>query len=612
MYNKFKYLLIGSPLPTGEMGHRRLNKIRALATFSPDALSSIAYANQEIYLGMVIAGSAGLLLSWPIGLAITALLVIVALSYYQTIHGYPSGGGSYIVARQNLGTTVGLLAAAALLIDYLLTAAVSLTAGVEAIASAFPVLWPHRVSVALVFLLVITLANLRGLRESGTLMSIPVYLFLLTYLPMLAYGLIRLWIDGTGNLDTVAPPADRPLTAFLVLHAFATGCTALTGIEAISNGIPSFQPPESKNAGQTLIVMALLMGGLFLGSLGLTRYLAVVVGPQETILSGLARRLLGSGPLYQTIQISTMLILAVAANTSFAGFPRLAAILAKDGFLPRQLSGLGDRLVFANGIIFLAVATAVLIVLFGGDTHALIPLFAVGVFLAFTLSQAWMVIHWWRERGKGWVVKTLLNGLGAVATLVTLLVVGVTKFVEGAWIIVLLIPMWVAIFLKIRAHYQEVASELSLRGLPPSLKASPPARIVIPISGVHRGMINAVAFARSLTSNVTAVYVELDPGATEKIREVWERWWPDVPLIVMSSPYRSIVGPLLDFLDETDRLYNDGQQTTIVLPEFVPARWWQGLLHNQTAWLIKGALLYRRRQHGFQRVIIDVPYHLKK
>jgi amino acid transporter len=611
MLSRIKYLMIGSPLPTQQLADERLNKIRALAAFSPDALSSIAYANQEIYLGLVVAGSAGLSLGWPIGLAIAGLLTLVALSYFQTIQGYPSGGGSYIVALENLGTLPGVVAAAALLIGYLLTAAVSLTAGVAAIASAFPELWPYRISLSLLLLLVITMINLRGTQEAGTLMAIPVYTFLFTYLSMLAYGVMRALVDGPGSLSITAPPASQPLTTFLVLHTFSAGCTALTGIEAISNGVPAFRPPEVKNAGQTLMVMALLMALLFVGSVGLTQFLAVIAGPQETILSALARQLLGSGPAYLVIQASTMLILAVAANTSFAGFPRLAAILARDGFLPRQLTSLGDRLVFNNGILLLAAATGALIVIFGGDTHALIPLFAVGVFLAFTLSQAGMVVHWWRERGRGWRLKVTINGIGTLTTGMVVIVIGVSKFVEGAWITVLLIPTLVAGFLQIRAYYREVAQQLSLRGLPPSLQPFPPPRLVIPISGVHRGVVDAINFAHSISNHITAVYVELEPGAGQHVCQKWEQWWPDVPLIVVSSPYRSIVGTLLDFLDETDRQHNDGRLAVVVLPEFVPAKWWQGLFHNQTAWLIKAALLYRRRYHGFQRVIIDIPYHLR-
>jgi amino acid transporter len=530
MLNRMRTWLLGPPLPTHSLTHQRLNKIRALAAFSPDALSSIAYANQEIFLGLVVAGSAGLALSLPIGLAIAGLLVLVAVSYFQTIRGYPSGGGSYVVARTNLGTMPGLIAAAALLVGYLLTAAVSLTAGVAAIASAFPTLWPHRIAVSLGLLLIITVLNLRGLRETGTAMAIPVYLFLLVYLPMLAYGLVRSVAGGPGVLAAVAPPASQPLTALLILHTFSAGCTALTGIEAISNGIPSFQPPEARNAGRTLLVMGLLMGLLFVGSIGLTQFLAVVPGPQETILSALARRLLGSGPAYLLIQISTTLILTVAANTSFAGFPRLAAILAGDGFLPRQLTSLGDRLVFANGILLLAGATAVLIVVFGGDSHALIPLFAVGVFVAFTLSQAGMVLHWQRERGSGWRLKAALNGVGAVATGITTVVIGTSRFVEGAWITILLIPLLALGFLRIRSHYQEVARQLSMQSIESIGKPTLPARVVVPVSGVHRGVVDAVCYARSLSSDVTAVYVELEPGAGERTREKWQQWWPDVPV----------------------------------------------------------------------------------
>jgi len=613
MLNRIKDVLIGPPLPTRQSHEQRLNKVRALAAFSPDALSSIAYANQEIYLGLLVAGSVGLSLAWPIGLAIVVVLAIVAVSYYQTIHAYPSGGGSYIVARSNLGTIPGLIAAAALLIDYVLTAAVSLTAGVDAIASALPGLWPYRVELALALLALITLVNLRGLRETGTFMSIPVYLFLFTYLPMLAYGLFVLWRDGPAAPAVSALPASfQPVTLFLLLHAFATGCTALTGIESISNGVPVFEPPESRNAGRTLAVMAVLMGALFVGSIGLTQYLGIVAGSQETILSALAHRIFGNGIFYFLIQVSTLLILTVAANTSFAGFPRISAILAKDGFLPRQLTGLGDRLVVVNGIVALAAATAALILLFKGNSHLLVPLFAVGAFLAFTLSQSGMVLYWWRERGRHWQVKLIANGVGALATGVTLLAVSVTKFLDGAWITVILIPLFVFVFLKIREHYQEVGKELSLQGLPPGLRPIQKPRLAIPISGVHRGVVDAVRFARGISDDVIAVYVELEPGEGDDLRKKWERLWPDVPLVVVSSPYRSLIHPFLDYLDRVDAGHNDGQQTIVVLPEFVPAHWWQSLLHNQTAWLLKAALLYRRRSQGYQHVVIDVPFHLRQ
>lgn len=614
MFSHLKDFIIGSALPSSSTANRQLNKILALAAFSPDALSSIAYANQEIYLGLLIAGSAGLAYAWPIGLTIAGLLVIVALSYYQTIHGYPSGGGSYIVARSNLGTLPGLVAASALLLDYILNAAVSLTAGVAAIASAFPSLWPYRVGLSLILLVIITIVNLRGLHEAGVVMAVPVYLFLITYFSMLIYGAIRLWIDGPTPAPVITatvPQIIQPVTLVLVLHAFATGCTALTGIEAISNGVPAFKPPQSKNAGQTLIVMALLMGLLFVGSIGLTQFMGVVARPDETILSALARRLLGNGFFYLVIQFSTLFILTVAANTSFADFPRVGAILAADGFLPRQLRGLGDRLVFTNGILFLAVATGILILIFGGETHLLVPLFAIGAFLAFTLSQSGMVVHWYKQRGKGWLIKIFFNGMGAIATGATVIVVAFSKFTSGAWITILLIPLIVVVFLRVHKHYQVVRQELSLHGLPPSLRPISPTRVVVPISGVHRGMINAILFAQAISSNVTAVYVELEPGSGSQVTRDWKDWWPDVPLVVIPSPYRSIVGPLLEYLDKTDQEHNDGQLAVVILPEFITTHWWQNLLHNQEALILKAAFLYGRRRSGLERVVIDIPYHLK-
>lgn len=605
-------LLVGSPLPTHQLAGERLNKMRALATFSPDALSSIAYANQEIYLGLVVAGAAGLVYSWRIGLAIALLLAIVAFSYQQTIREYPSGGGSYVVARENLGALAGLVAAAALLIDYTLTAAVSLTAGVAALASAFPALWGYRTPLALGFLLLITLANLRGLRESGTLMAVPVYFFLASYLAMLAVGAVKMLTGDPRPFTQTAPPAVESVTTFLILHTFASGCTALTGIEAISNGVPAFRPPQTQNARRVLAVMAALMAILFVGSIGLTQYFGITAREDETILSALARYVLDDSPFYFLVQTATLAILVVAANTSYAGFPRLASILAQDGYLPRQLSFLGDRLVFSNGMMVLAVLTGALILGFGGDTHALIPLFAVGVFVAFTLSQAGMVVHWLRLRGPGWQPKALVNGIGAAATTVTLVVVALSKFAEGAWMVLALIPAIVWMFRTIKEHYREVAVELSLRGAVPDFAPPPAPRIVLPVSGMHRGVYQALRYARSISENVTAVYVEISPGAADRLREQWATWGQGVPLVVVPSPYRSIVGPLLEYLDRTDREHDDGQLASVILPEFVPAHWWQNLLHNQTAWLLKLALLYRRRRFGTFRAIIDVPLYLRK
>jgi len=614
MLHKLKYFFIGVPLPSQMMSEKRLNKVRALAAFSPDALSSLAYANQEIFLGLVMAGSAGLSLQFPIALAITVLLCIVALSYSQTIRGYPSGGGSYVVARENLGTIPGLVAGGALILDYILTAAVSLTAGVAAIASAFPELWPYRVWIALGILLVISLLNLRGQKESGTFMAVPVYLFLFSFIGMLLYGLFQAFIQGTPTpIAVVSPRLIEPLSLLLVLHAFSAGCTALTGIEAISNGVTAFKPPEWINARKTLIIMAFLMAFLFLGSIGLTQFFGVVPGTQETILSALTRRVVGTGILYYLVQFTTLAVLAVAANTSFAGFPRVTAILAQDKFMPRQLFNVGDRLVFHNGILLLMILTAVLIIAFNGDSHALVPLFAVGAFTAFTLSQAGMVIHWVRLREKGWQIKAFINGLGAFVTAVSLLVIGVSKFLGGAWISIIVIPGLVFMFLKIHAHYQHVSKELSLHGLPPSLRPLPMPRVVMPVSGVHRGMVDAVNFARSISDKVIAVFIDIDPVPDEEeLHRQWNVWFPDIEFVVVPSPLRSLVEPLLSFLDQTDLDHNDGRHAVLILPELIPASSWQEILHNQSAEEIKKALLYKRHQSGLQRIIIDVPYHLGK
>ncbi|BBB47108.1 APC family permease [Pelolinea submarina] len=614
--NMIKHFFIGSPIPTLEQKENRLNKVRALAAFSPDALSSIAYANQEIFLALVVAGSSGLSLSFPIGLAITGLLVLVALSYFQTIQGYPSGGGSYIVARENLGITPGLAAAASLLVDYTLTAAVSLTAGVAAIASSFPILWEYQTPLALFFLLVITIINLRGIRETGTAMAVPVYLFLVTYLLMLAYGVIQALLTDGFVTEFNTLPASKPLSTLLILEAFSAGCTALTGIEAISNGVPVFEKPEVKNAGKTLLIMAFLMALLFVGSIGLTQFLNVLPEGQETILSALAHRILGNGFGYILIQISSTLILVVAANTSFAGFPRLAAILASDGFLPKPLTQLGDRLVYSYGIVTLSALTGLLIILFKGDSHALVPLFAVGVFVSFTLSQSGMVLHWWKTRGKNWKLKLTVNGIGAIATGCATLVIGSTKFLKGAWISILLIPLIVHMFYKVRDHYQSTAAQLSLSRInqkrKKEIQSFSSLRVVLPISSLHIGIVEAVKIAKQISDNIQAVYIEIEPDSGIEVKEKWEKYFQEIPLVILPSPYRSIISPLLDYLDKYDRESADNQLAAVILPELIPAKRWHQILHNQSARLIKSSLLYRRRNLGFQRVIIDVPYHLNE
>jgi amino acid transporter len=614
MWHRIRELITGSPLPSTEAAEKRLDQIRALAALSPDALASVAYANQEIFLGLAVAGAAGLAYSWTIALVITGLLAILALSYSQTIQAYPAGGGSYTVARENLGEFMGLVAAAALLIDYVLNTAVSLTAGVEALASAVPSLWPYRTGLSLALLVLITLVNLRGLQETGTIMALPVYLFLITYLGMIVYGIVFALIKGPGSLQRTAPPALETVTLFLILRTFASGATALTGVEAISNAVPIFKPPETRHARQTMVAMAVLMGVLFLGTVGLIRFLAVTPGSEETILSALSRRLFGSGVVYYVVQMVTLGILIVAANTSFAGFPRVTSIMARDSFVPHQLKMVGDRLVFSNGIILLSGLAGLLIIIFSGHSHRLIPLFAVGAFLAFTLSQAGMVIHWVREQGSRWRAHAAINGFGALATGVALLIIGTSKLVHGAWIVLVLIPLFVLTFRRIRAHYDEIAEELTLAGQTLSFAVDGPPRIVVPVAGVHRGVVSAVQYARSISPQVTAVYVEIEPHSAANITAKWQQYGLHdlAPLVVLSSPYRSFIGPFLAYLDHLDGEARDDQLASVVIPEFVPAKWWHNFLHNQTAWMLKITLLYRRYRLGKSRAIIDVPFHLRR
>ena len=602
-----KRVLVGPPMPLAQARHERLRKRIALTVFSSDALSSVAYATEEILLILVLAGTAALHLSVAISLAITALLAIVAISYQQTIHAYPSGGGSYIVARENLGAVAGLVAAAALLVDYVLTVSVSVAAGVAAVTSAFPAVVPHKVAIGVACVTAIALANIRGVRESGRIFAVPTYFFIVSFGFMIAEGLFRL---ATGSLPRRPPPelpAAEALTWFLVLRAFSSGCTAMTGTEAISNGIPAFRPPESRNAAITLGWMAVVLGTFFVGLTVLADRLGIVPVPEETVVSQIARRLHGSGLFYYAIQAATALILVLAANTSFADFPRLSSLLARDRFIPRQFATLGERLVFSNGIMVLGAMAALLLVLFGGETHALIPLYAVGVFISFTLSQSGMVRRWWYRREPGWRHRLVINGIGAVTTGVVTLVIAATKFTHGAWIVVIVVPTLVAAFLAMRRHYDEVAEQLSLEGLarPPELRHT----VLVIVGDLHRGVVRAVQYAKTLAAPnvaVRAVFVETDPARTAKLEEKWARWGLGVPLVILNSPYRSLLRPLVEYLDAL-QAQGDDHMVTVVIPEFLPGKWWQHVLHNQTALLIKGTLLFRKNT-----VVVDVPYLLKR
>ncbi|HEV3351123.1 MAG TPA: APC family permease [Methylomirabilota bacterium] len=599
-----KRLIVGAPMPLAQARHERLSKTVALAVFSSDAMSSVAYATEEILLILVLAGTAAAHLTVPIALAIAGLLVVVSVSYQQTIHAYPSGGGSYIVARANLGPTAGLVAAGALLIDYVLTVSVSVAAGVAALTSAVPWLLTHRVLLGVVFTAAIAYANLRGVRESGRVFAVPTYLFIVTFSVLVGTGLFR-WLTGTlpaAAAASEAVAATQTLTWFLVLRAFASGCTALTGVEAISNGVPAFKHPEARNAAITMGWMAAVLGTLFIGVSVLASALGITPLADETVVSQVARRLFGDGFFYFLIQGSTTLILVLAANTSFADFPRLNSLLARDRYAPRQFRTLGDRLVFSNGILILAGLAAALIIVFGGDTHALIPLYAVGVFISFTLSQAGMVRHWLTDGGAGWRWRLGVNGVGALVTGAVTVVIAVTKFTHGAWIVVLLIPLLVLGFRAIYRHYDTVAHELSLE----HLVEEPPVNntVLVLVGDLHMGVVKALRYAQSLSPSPKAVYVELDPSATARLEERWSKGGCGVPMVVLASPYRSMLRPLLDYIGRI-RERDANSVVTIVIPEFVPRRWWQHLLHNQTALLVKGALLFRRGV-----VVVDVPFHL--
>ncbi|MBI4737036.1 MAG: APC family permease [candidate division NC10 bacterium] len=601
MPSSLKRMILGSPLSTAAAKHERLGRLTGLAVFASDALSSVAYATEEILLVLMTAGTAALTLSLPIALGIALLVVIVASSYWQTIHAYPSGGGAYIVAKDNLGRLPGLVAGSALLIDYVLTVAVSIAAGVAAITSAFPPLFPWRVTLGVLCVLGITVANLRGVRESGRIFAVPTYWFIGSLLLLILAGFFRVLTGTARPLPPEELQATHTVSLFLIMRAFSSGCVAITGTEAVSNGIPAFRAPESRNAGIVLAWMATILASSFIGITYLSHVYQVVPRETETVVSILAQQVFGQNVLYYNIQAATAMILLLAANTSYADFPRLSSILARDGFMPRQLSNRGDKLVFSNGILILAGLSILLLIFFRGSTHALIPLYAVGVFLSFTLSQAGMVRHWLKEEHPA-LHHIALNGLGALATGVVTLIIAISKFTLGAWMVVVLIPLIVAGLRQVRQHYDRVRARLSLEGAGrPRIGKNP---VVVLVAGIHKGVVEALEYAKSISPNVTALTVDLDPTETAKLRLRWAEWAPDVPLVVLESPYRSILQPLLEYIDRMER-QGEGRYLTVVLPEFIPSHWWEHLLHNQTALLIKAALLFKPG-----KVTVSVPYHL--
>jgi amino acid transporter len=615
-FGRLKRTVIGAPLSTAQAAHERLTKVKALAVLSSDALSSVAYATEEILHVLLLAGLGALALSLPIGAAIVVLLLIVGISYRQTIKAYPAGGGSYIVAKDNLGELPALTAGAALLFGYIVTVAVSIAAGVAALVSAVPPLRDYRISLGLAFILIVTLLNLRGIRESGSIFAVPTYLFLVGIMVMIAIGLAR-----TAAAGFVAQPprisADEIGTStqtvglLLILTAFSRGCAALTGVEAISDGVPAFQPPEWKNARATLTWMIGILATTFAGITFLAhQFGAVPLDPDrpdgyETVVSQIARAVFGgANPAYYYIQFATLAILILAANTAYSDFPRLAYFLARDRYLPKQFTFRGDRLAYSTGIITLGVLASAMMVGFGGETTRMIPLYAVGVFTAFTLSQGGMVARWRRLKEPGWRSGLAINLVGVTTTGLVALVVGLTNFTKGAWVVLLLIPLIIMMFKAIHRHYDRAAGELAAQT--PLMSEEIEHTVIVPISSVNRVARQTLAYARSISPNVTAVFITDDEAEIERMRRDWEALDTDVPLVIIESPYRSLVGPLLAYLDEIDRQRPD-DTLTVVLPEFIARHWWEHILHNQTALRIKAALLFRPGT-----VVTSVPYHLER
>lgn len=618
--------MIGRPLPTADAPHQTIGKAIGLAVFASDALSSTAYATQEILFILAVAGTAAFGYAFPISIAIVTLLVIVALSYEQTVHAYPGGGGAYTVSRDNLGELPAQIAGSALLTDYILTVAVSISSGVAQIVSAFPSLFPHRVLLAVVLVLFIMVVNLRGVKESGSLFAVPTYFFVVTMFITVGVGLFR---AATGTLGSVVDPPHLEVLQtvtlvgpFLILHAFSSGTAALTGIEAISNGITAFKEPRSRNAGITLIVMAAILASLFLSITFLAGQIHAVPSEAETVISQLARTIYGGqGGLYLAVIAATAVILIMATNTSFADFPRLSALLAKDGWLPRQLAYRGSRLVYSRGIVFLALVACILIAIFEASVTLLIPLYAVGVFMSFTLSQSGMAHRWWKsghlqagqvleEAGSvlhydsKWKVKLAINAFGAVCTFIVMMVFAVTKFVDGAWIVLVIIPSLVVVFSAIHRHYKKLAGALSLEhyGAPPRLSRH---RVILLVSGVHRGTLAALRYARALSDDVTAVHVSIDDDETLKTRRKWDEWGEGVRLVILDSPYRLLLEPLLHYIEDLDTQRQPNDTITVVVPQFIPKKWYHNLLHTQTALLLRMVLIFRT---GI--VITDVPYQV--
>ncbi|MFE4199846.1 APC family permease [Aneurinibacillus aneurinilyticus] len=605
MVTKLKRFLIGRPMKSHELANEKLSKLKALAVLSSDALSSVAYGTEQILLVLITVGAVALWYSIPISFAVLGLLAILILSYRQTIYAYPMGGGAYIVAKDNLGTTVGLVAGGSLLVDYILTVAVSTSAATDAITSAFPVLHEHRVIIALLMILTVTILNLRGITESATILMYPVYLFVFAVFLLIIGGIYQ-WMTGNAHVQPPVYGAAVPgITLFLLLRAFSSGCSALTGVEAVSNAIPNFREPASKNAARTLIMMGFILGAMFIGISLLAYVFGIAPKADETVVSQITATVFGRGIIYYFIQAVTALILFLAANTAFAAFPLLAFMLAKDRFLPNMFMVRGDRLGFSNGIIFLSILSALLIIASQGDTENLIPLYAIGVFIPFTLSQAGMMKRWITKRLAGWLLPFVINTIGMLTTLTICLIFLITKFSQ-IWTIFLFLPVVIFAFKKVNEHYRDLADELRIDVTTekPEKKGSV---IVIPVAGITQVIRNTISYAQSLSDDIVAVYVGFDDEEIKKMEKKWAEWDPGVRLIVLRSRYRSIVRPLSRFIDTVEWKKAETDHVTVMIPQFITKRWWHNLLHNQTSLLLRAYLFARQDVK-----ISTVPYRLKK
>ncbi|MBW9153202.1 APC family permease [Clostridium estertheticum] len=612
MFSRLRELLIGKTLKTEELEGEKLNIFWGLPILSSDAVSSVAYAGEEILIVLIgVMGFMAYKYMFYAALCIVLLLILLVLSYRQTIDAYPNGGGSYIVAHDNLGTTAGLTAGASLTVDYILTVAVSICAGTAAITSAIPSLLNHKVAIALVMLVILTIGNLRGTKESSKIFGIPTYLFIVSCIVLIITGVIRHFIFGYSPAPLYSIPKQiGDITIFLFLRAFASGCTALSGVEAVSNGIPNFKEPSQKNAKAVLVLLACLVLFIFGGLSFLSKIYQPVPVANVTVFAQIAQQVFGKGIMFYIIQVTTAFVLVMAANTAYAGLPLLLSLMAQDGYVPRQFSQRGKRLSFSNGIIVLAAAAGILIIVFKGDTHLLLPLYAVGVFLSFTLSQVGMYLKWTRSKEEGWKHKSVINGLGAIVTFITVILIGITKFVHGAWLVFIIIPALVYSMGKIKDHYNKVVKQIKLSNDERpniGIKTNNEQHVIILLGTLNKTFLKSLNCARCLSNNVVAFHVSTDPATTEKLKAKWKEYNPGIPLIIEHSAYRDVIEPLMNFIESEDRASKHGETVTVVISQFVITKWWHNILHNQTGYFIK-SMLYKNRNVA----VLTVPYIIKE